>query len=242
MEQSPGEPPSRWTVINDYSKTVVAVCAALLAFIGAFSSKLVDGQLTTFGVVDVYVTVGFLCLAALCALAVPGMLDRYLRIAAKGLLSPAATEKNPDSATQKEWDSRATKIKLVKGAANLSYGSLGLAVLGLALFAAFHPFQKAHDENGGEQPGEKNHGAAGPLAAPRYTIAYSALHHTNHGQQVHTFLLDQATGEVWQMVCSSNGLVSFRRLHRYDSDGKVEAPPQGDTPALTEQNHKPTDP
>jgi hypothetical protein len=234
-EPSPAEPPSRWTVINDYSKTVITVCAALLAFIGAFASKLPDEQLSMGAIWIGCITVALLCLAALCSLAVPGMLDRYLRIAAKGKPKavsvqnggePAAeeektawpAEKNPDTATQKEWSSRPAMIWKTKAAANLSYLFLALAVIGLAVFAIYQSVQPPKKNVQGEQP------HVGPSSPPaHYEMVYSAVHHTRHGQEAHTFLLDQTTGDLWQMVCSVDGVVSFRRIRRLDVNGKVEA-------------------
>jgi hypothetical protein len=147
-EKVPGDPPSRWTVINDYSKTVVTVCAALLALIGAFSSKVIEGQLpvaATYGLDSAIVLLG---LAALASLAVPAALDRYLRVAAKSAppATGAPTAKNLETATQDEWNSRASKIWWIKCMANLSYIFLALAIVGLVVFAYLQPGGAAKDE------------------------------------------------------------------------------------------------
>jgi hypothetical protein len=222
-EPQPGEPPSRWTIINDYSKTVVTVCAALLAFIGAFSSKLGVVQLTTFALWDLNITVALLCLAALCALAVPGMLDRYLCVTAKGIQAPPAPNKNLDTATQDEWDSRKKRIWNIKLAANFSYIFLALAVIGMAVFSTCKPFREASDDGTTHQKSDS--GGSGTLspASPHYEVTYSANHRTSHGRETHTFLLNQATGEIWQMVCSADGKVEFRQLRRLDTAGKEQA-------------------
>lgn len=231
-EEKPAEPPSRWTVINDYSKTVVTVCAALLAFIGAFSGKLLAGQLSVLAIWDVNITIGLLGLAALSALAVPGMLDRYLCVVAKELRQPPAEEKNLDSATQEEWDSRAKRIWNIKAVANLSYIFLASAVVGMAVFGICRPSQQANDGQSGSQTRMKDRDVAPPHALPRYEIAYSAIHRTNRGQQVHTFLLDKSKGEIWQMVCAPDGLVSFRRISRLNLNGNVEIPVDGKDPLV----------
>jgi hypothetical protein len=213
-EEKPAEPPSRWTVINDYSKTVVAVCAALLAFIGAFSTKLLDSHLSATAMGVVIAVIALLVISALCALAVPAMLDRYLCIAEKGA-PPAGTPpttKNLDTATQKEWDSRAERIRSIKAAANLSYLALSLAVVAMAIFAIYQAKHPA---------AAKTESPAVAITPDHYEIAYSASHKTGHGQQVHTFLLNQATGDIWQMVCAPDGMVSFRQLKRRDVDGNV---------------------
>jgi hypothetical protein len=57
----------------------------------------------------------------------------------------------------------------------------------------------------------------------RFTITQSALHKTKKGMEAHTFLLNQQTGQVWQMVCDSQGkVISFRRVPWLDSNGNSE--------------------
>ena len=75
------------------------------------------------------------------------------------------------------------------------------------------------------QPAKKTDSPT-PVAL-RYQIALSAVHQTGHGREAHTFLLDQSTGDVWQMVCTNEGLVSFRRIRKLDFDGKPEQTASG---------------
>jgi hypothetical protein len=56
----------------------------------------------------------------------------------------------------------------------------------------------------------------------RYVITQSAVHRTNHGIEAHTFLLDQVTGTVWQMVCQKGDQVVFREVQRVDANGVVQ--------------------
>ena len=57
----------------------------------------------------------------------------------------------------------------------------------------------------------------------RFAVVPSAVHRTRHGMQAHTFLLNQQTGEVWQMICGPDGeAVEFRRVRRTDENGKVQ--------------------
>jgi hypothetical protein len=57
----------------------------------------------------------------------------------------------------------------------------------------------------------------------RFTIAQSAVHRTAHGMQAHTFLVNQQTGEVWQMICDQKGnVVAFQRVKRLDLNGNPE--------------------
>lgn len=44
----------------------------------------------------------------------------------------------------------------------------------------------------------------------RFAVTYSALHQGLHDKETHTFLLDQQTGEVWQMRCTAQGKVEFQ--------------------------------
>lgn len=57
----------------------------------------------------------------------------------------------------------------------------------------------------------------------RFTITQSAVHKTKKGMEAHTFLLNQQTGEVWQMVCDGpSGAVSFRRVPWLDLNNRPE--------------------
>jgi hypothetical protein len=49
-----------------------------------------------------------------------------------------------------------------------------------------------------------------PEVSNRFTVTYSALHRGLHGNEIHTFLLDQQTGETWQMRCTAQGKVEFQ--------------------------------
>jgi hypothetical protein len=56
-----------------------------------------------------------------------------------------------------------------------------------------------------------------------FTVVQSAVHKTGHGMQAHTFLLNQQTGEMWQMVCDQKGeVVGFRRVRKFDTNGLLE--------------------
>ncbi len=63
-----------------------------------------------------------------------------------------------------------------------------------------------------------------PVAVPlHFVMTQSAIHRTKNGMQAHTFLLNQQTGEVWQMVCDTKGqVIAFRRVPRFDFDGNQE--------------------
>lgn len=58
---------------------------------------------------------------------------------------------------------------------------------------------------------------------PRFAVVQSAVHRTQHGMQAHTFLLDQQTGEVWQMICDQKGqVVVFERVKKEDLRGNLD--------------------
>ena len=64
---------------------------------------------------------------------------------------------------------------------------------------------------------------AAPVEQPRFTVVQSAVHRTQHGMQAHTFLLDQRTGAIWQMICDQKGtIVAFQRVKRVDLNGNLE--------------------
>lgn len=65
----------------------------------------------------------------------------------------------------------------------------------------------------------------------RFTVLQSAVHRTKMGMQAHTFLLNQQTGEIWQMICGPQGdMVEFRRVKWVDVDGKPEKVETGAKP------------
>jgi hypothetical protein len=58
---------------------------------------------------------------------------------------------------------------------------------------------------------EKSTNQVQPNPAPRFHLAYSAVHQTAHGKEAHTFLLDDQTGSLWQMICvGKDDEVAFR--------------------------------
>lgn len=59
-----------------------------------------------------------------------------------------------------------------------------------------------------------------PPVASRYAVTYSAVHQTNHGREAHTFLVDETTGNLWQMRCTPDDSVEFKGIQR---DGKTPA-------------------
>ena len=65
-----------------------------------------------------------------------------------------------------------------------------------------------------------------PESAQRFVVTQSAIHKTPSGRQAHTFLLDQKTGSLWQMVCDQKGeVVAFRRVRKLDTNGNPEPVP-----------------
>jgi hypothetical protein len=130
-ESAPGEPPSRWTVINDYSKTVVTLGAALLGFIAAFIDRLQIAEASSVTRMILVAALVFLLFAVAFALAVQGRMDRYLRICSAG--DPAGSV--PGTATPLQWQTeRPRAVWWCKLCANLSYLALFLAAIALASF------------------------------------------------------------------------------------------------------------
>lgn len=66
----------------------------------------------------------------------------------------------------------------------------------------------------GQQNKQCNVGKCPTTVAPanRFVVTYSALHQGRHGKETHTFLLDQQTGQLWQMRCNASGTVEFRQI------------------------------
>jgi hypothetical protein len=55
-----------------------------------------------------------------------------------------------------------------------------------------------------------------------YKVVYSAVHAHRTGREAHTFLLNESSGEMWQMICRQSNEVEFRRVHRIGLDGSEE--------------------
>jgi hypothetical protein len=133
----------------------------------------------------------------------------------------------PDPAKRKElqdkWDSTRGKLKKAQSRMNFWYAVLSVpfyvaAFLGVVAFCVWVAWPQKSADDGKKQPT-----VADPL---RFTITQSAVHKTKKGMEAHTFLLNQQTGEVWQMVCDGpSGALSFRRVPWLDlnkSPEKVE--------------------
>jgi hypothetical protein len=98
------------------------------------------------------------------------------------------------------------QLPLLKMIHNLAF-AVALLTLCLGVVGVF--FYKAEP---GKQTQETN----------RYAITQSAVHRTDHGMEAHTFLLDQVTGTIWQMVCQKGDQVAFRKIQRMDANGVVQ--------------------
>jgi len=97
----------------------------------------------------------------------------------------------PDSPTLKRSDTSS----FYGGFGLLGIGFL-LTVVGLASYPAVQF--------------EKN--SPPPVTAARYAISVSGPVRDGKGSHVHTFLVNENTGEVWQMVCNTPSGVQFLRI------------------------------
>ncbi|QNI36130.1 hypothetical protein [Edaphobacter albus] len=93
--------------------------------------------------------------------------------------------------------------------------------MGLIMFCVQVALAQKHDDcKDKKKGGEAKTVLVDPL---RYTLAQSAVHRTAHGMQAHTFLVNQQTGEMWQMICDQKGnVVAFQRVKRLDVSGNPE--------------------
>jgi MFS family permease len=93
----------------------------------------------------------------------------------------------------------------------------GAAGIGLIVFCVFVGMLKPPEKAKDPPPPPP---AVEPL---KYTVVQSAVHSTKGGMQAHTFLLNQQTGEMWQMMCDAQGkVVSFQRVLKRDLKGNPE--------------------
>lgn len=63
----------------------------------------------------------------------------------------------------------------------------------------------------------------------KYLITTALVHLKSGSLHSHTFLLNQQTGEIWELTCRSNGTVEFRRVPKTSYDGSAEEPPASQT-------------
>jgi hypothetical protein len=72
--------------------------------------------------------------------------------------------------------------------------------------------KKADVTQGGASAHIANEGKA------HYSLVYSAMHATSKGREAHTFLMNDETGELWQMVCDGPGHVVFQKVARIETN------------------------
>lgn len=97
------------------------------------------------------------------------------------------------------------------------------SLMGLIMFCVQVALAQKHDDCKKKKDSEAKTVLVDPL---RYTVTQSAVHRTVHGMQAHTFLLDQRTGELWQMICDPKGVVvAFQRVKRLEGEGSSETKP-----------------
>jgi hypothetical protein len=88
-----------------------------------------------------------------------------------------------------------------------SIGSFALGIVSLAAFGAINYSLFLHRTE--EKKVEERQEPSGPrftiTSTPEHTVARNVI-------RSHTFLLDQKTGQVWQMVCSKGQLVTFQKI------------------------------
>jgi hypothetical protein len=214
-ENVPGDPPSRWTVINDYSKTVVTLAAALLGFIATFSDKLQLAQAPHSSQNGLLMwAIAFLVLSIGSALAVPAMLDRYLRICAAGPPTPPAVAlaapapggvRDLDYVTQDVWDRRPRIIRWCKIAANLSYFTLFVAAVLLAFFARARLLNPVPQRDEAVALSEATHllGPFSGIAQPQWTV--QSLTYLNQTDNYEVLVLEETTKSRFKVTVPRGG-------------------------------------
>jgi hypothetical protein len=55
------------------------------------------------------------------------------------------------------------------------------------------------------------------ISHSHYSLALSAVHATGKGREAHTFLINDETGDLWQMVSDQGGHVAFQKVKRIDT-------------------------
>jgi hypothetical protein len=103
-----------------------------------------------------------------------------------------------------------------------SIGFFALRIVSLAAFGAanYSLFLRRPEAKKVEARQERSASRFAIASTPEHTVARNVI-------RSHTFLLDQRTGQVWQMVCSKGPMVTFQKI-------SIEGIPVEDMPA-TEQ-------
>jgi hypothetical protein len=71
--------------------------------------------------------------------------------------------------------------------------------------------------NAASEKATKASGDHNTISHPHYSLALSAVHATGKGREAHTFLINDETGDLWQMVCDKGGHVAFQKVKRIDT-------------------------
>ena len=89
------------------------------------------------------------------------------------------------------------------------------ATLALILSLALSIIHKHPAKNDRAQQGATNHET--PVSHPHYSLVSSAVHRTAKGREAHTFLINDETGDLWQMMCDRDGRVILQKVTRIDT-------------------------
>jgi hypothetical protein len=95
-------------------------------------------------------------------------------------------------------------------------GGLAISMLSITLALIVAPTPRGEPQSEKNPSLSKNEVAIAPTS--RFHLGYSAVHQTSHGKEAHTFLVDDQTGRIWQMMCMSKDEVTFKQVHRTDEN------------------------
>jgi hypothetical protein len=113
-----------------------------------------------------------------------------------------------DSATI-EFTRANAKARKYHVATMFTFGLASIATLAALFFALFRP-------------------TPGALEKPtpnKYSLTTAQVYRAGRASHSHTFLLNQQTGELWEMTCRKDRTVEFRRVPKTSYDGSAEEPP-----------------
>jgi hypothetical protein len=86
---------------------------------------------------------------------------------------------------------------------------IGIPALGVALILALWA-KPTHSES--EQAHQEQSGSTTPLPNPPFRLTLSAAQIVGGLKHQHTFMLNEQTGEIWEMVCRPDKGVEFRKV------------------------------
>ena len=209
--------------VQEHLKTIVTIASGTLVLTVSFVKEIIGGATPTLAHLPVLLAVSWVCLgiAVFC-----------------GTFGLATLVNNLDDADMRKQDGRVKAFSAGKRPVILRWvrASIIFFAAGIFALAAFGALNYRLFIN--RTPPKDNPPAVASTNPQRFAISSTPEHGApGHRFPSHTFLLDQTTGQIWQMTCTKGKPVTFIKI---SSEG-LPLPPT--TPPATETKaHQPSAP